>query len=174
MKTGDDYVILSDGDIARELNKGSLRIIPTEENKIQPCSIDMELASELKTLDGKTIDISQDSYHLKPNEFILGSTYEYVEIPNYLCGQVDGKSSLARLGISIHQTGGYIDAGFRGNITLEIYNASDKTFELFNGMSICQMILHVLSSECIRPYGSDGLGSKYQDSTGTVRSKYVG
>lgn len=174
MSIGGDSLILSDKDIVGELNKGSLRVIPTYESKIQPCSIDMELASELKTLDGKTIDISQDSYHLKPNEFILGSTYEYVEIPRYLCGQIDGKSSLARLGVSIHQTGGYIDAGFRGNITLEIYNASDKTFELFHGMSICQMILHVLSSECVRPYGSDGLGSKYQDSTGTVRSKYDG
>lgn len=174
MTTGDDYVILSDRDIIGELNKGSLRIIPLDDEKIQPCSVDMELASELKTIDGKSIDISHDSYHLKPKEFVLGSTNEYVEIPDYLCGQVDGRSSIARLGISIHQTGGYIDAGFRGNITLEIFNASDKAFELFMGQPICQLIIHVLHSPCIRPYGSDGLNSKYQDSTGTVRSKYVG
>ena len=163
-------MILSDKDIARELQMGSLRIIPLE-TEIQPCSVDLQLAQELKTLDGKSIDISQDSYHLKPKEFLLGSTYEYVEIPNHLCGQVDGRSSIARMGVSIHQTGGYIDAGFNGNITLEIFNASDKEFELYMGQSICQLILHALSSECARPYGSDGLGSKYQGSEGTVRSR---
>ena len=145
MNTGDDFLILSDRDIVRELDNGFLKIIPfPEECKIQPCSIDMELASELKTINGKSIDISHDLYHLKPNEFILGSTNEYVEIPDSLCGQVDGKSSLARMGISIHQTGGYVDAGYRGNITLEIYNASDKPFELSLGMSICQLVLHRL------------------------------
>lgn len=169
---GRGRLILSDRDIVRELNEGSLRIIPIKEDAIQPCSVDLELASELKTLDGKTIDISQDSYHLKPKEFVLGSTNEYVEIPNNLCGQVDGRSSIARLGISIHQTGGYIDAGFRGNITLEIFNASEKPFELMLGQPICQLIIHVLSSECLRPYGSSGLGSKYQDSEGTIRSRY--
>ena len=163
-------MILSDRDIARELQLGSLRIIPLE-TEIQPCSVDLQLAQELKTLDGKSIDISQDSYHLKPKEFLLGSTYEYVEIPNHLCGQVDGRSSIARMGVSIHQTGGYIDAGFNGNITLEIFNASDKEFELYMGQSICQLILHALSSECARPYGSDGLNSKYQGSEGTVRSR---
>ena len=165
-------MILSDRDIVRELNEGSLRIIPLTEDIIQPCSVDLELASELKTLNGKSIDISQDSYHLKAGEFILGSTNEYVEIPSYLCGQVDGRSSIARMGISIHQTGGYIDAGFRGNITLEIYNASDKAFELYLGQPICQLIIHALSSECLRPYGSVKLNSKYQDSEGTVVSKY--
>ena len=165
-------MILSDGDIARELQKGSLRVIPCNDEDIQPCSIDLHLGKELMTVSGKRIDIREDSYHLKPHEFVLGATEEYVEIPNYLCGQVDGRSSIARLGVSVHQTGGYIDAGYRGNITLEIYNASDKPFELFLGDSICQIIFHVLSSECKRPYGT--LGSKYQDSEGVVRSKYVG
>ena len=167
-------MILSDRDIVNETQRGSLRIIPLEEEDIQPCSVDLHLAKELVTIHGKRIDISQDSYKLKPNEFLLGSTEEYVEIPNHLCGQVDGRSSIARLGVSIHQTGGYIDAGFNGNITLELFNASDKDFELNWGDSICQIIFHVLSSECLRPYGSEGLGSKYQCSEGTVRSKYVG
>lgn len=165
-------MILSDRDIVRELEMGSLRIIPLKDEDIQPCSVDLHLGKELMTIDGKKIDISQDSYHLKPNEFILGYVDEYVEIPSHLCGQVDGRSSIARLGVSIHQTGGYIDAGFRGNITLEIYNCSDKTFELFLGDSICQLIMHRLSSKCIRPYGCDAIGSKYQDSEGVVKSKY--
>ena len=165
-------MILSDRDIAMELNEGRLQIIPCNENDIQPCSVDLHLASELKTIDGKSIDISQDSYHLKPNEFILGSTNEYVKLPNYLTAQVDGRSSVARLGISIHQTGGYIDSGFYGNITLEIYNCSNKAFELEWMDSICQLIIHPLSSECIRPYGSEELCSKYQGSEGTIRSRY--
>jgi len=166
-------MILSDIDIAREIYGGSLRIIPIDSEDIQPCSIDLHLGKELMTIDGKKIDISQDSYHLKPHEFILGVTEEYVEIPTYLCGQVDGRSSIARLGISVHQTGGYIDAGYRGNITLELYNCSEKPFELFLGDSICQMIVHRLTSMCERPYGTDVIGSKYQDSDGIVGSKYA-
>ena len=165
-------MILSDRDIAYELNKGSLKIVPCEEKDIQPCSVDLHLGRQLLTLGGKRIDLSQSSYKLKPKEFILGSTEEYVEIPREFCGQVDGRSSIARLGISIHQTGGYIDSGFNGNITLEIFNASDKDFELCWGDSICQMIIHLLHSRCVRPYGSDGLNSKYQGSLGTVGSKY--
>jgi dCTP deaminase len=165
-------MILSDRDIAGELNKGSLKIIPCEEKDIQPCSVDLHLGKELLTLGGKKIDLSKGSYKLKPQEFILGSTEEYVEIPTHLCGQVDGRSSIARLGVSIHQTGGYIDAGFNGNITLELFNASDREFELCWGDSICQLIIHMLYSRCVRPYGSTGLNSKYQGSEGTVRSKY--
>ena len=167
-------MILSDRDISNELEKKFLRIIPLDYKDIQPCSIDLHLGRELMKIDGKKIDISQDSYHLKPHEFILGCTDEYVEIPNHLCGQVDGRSSIARLGVSIHQTGGYIDSGFRGNITLDIYNCSDKPFELFWRQGICQIIIHALSSVCVRPYGSSEIGSKYQDSEGVVRSKYDG
>lgn len=165
-------MILSDGDIVREIQKGMLKISPLEDDDIQPCSVDLHLGKELLTLNGKRIDLSKGSYKLKPNEFILGSTEEYVEVPTYLCGQVDGRSSIARLGISIHQTGGYIDSGFYGNITLELYNASDKEFELCWGDSICQIIFHILSSECYRPYGSAELHSKYQGSEGVIRSRY--
>lgn len=174
-------MILSDRDIVRELQRGSLQIIPHNEEDIQPCSVDLHLGSELKTLDGKVISLLGNDldgkvcdipYKLKPKEFILASTSEYVEIPTYLCGQVDGRSSIARLGVSIHQTGGYIDSGFCGNITLEIFNASDRDFELVHGDSICQIIIHALTSDCIRPYGSEELNSKYQCSDGVVLSKY--
>lgn len=165
-------MILSDRDIVCEIQKNALKIVPLAEEDIQPCSVDLHLGKELLTLNGKRIDLSQCSYKLKPKEFILASVDEYIEIPPYLCGQVDGRSSIARLGVSVHQTGGYIDAGFYGNITLEIYNASDKEFELVYGDSICQIIFHILSSESVRPYGSYELGSKYQGSKGVVRSKY--
>ena len=166
-------MILSDIDIAKELKKrdASLRIIPCEDSQIQPCSVDLHLSHELKTLHDKTIDLRNGSYKLKPMEFILGSTVEYVEIPSYLCGQLEGRSSVARKGLMCHITAGFIDAGYRGNITLELFNASDKEFELVDGASICQLVLHSLTSKCLRKYGSSELGSKYQDSEGTVRSK---
>lgn len=174
-------MILSDGDIAEELRRGLLKIHPCDVKDIQPCSVDLHLGSKLKTIDGKEISLIGNGfdgevvdvpYRLKPQEFILASTYEYIEIPTHLCGQIDGRSSIARLGVSVHQTGGYIDSGFCGNITLELYNASDKDFELQFGDSICQLILHPLTSVCVRPYGSDGLNSKYQHSEGVILSKY--
>lgn len=165
-------MILSDRDIANEL-LNNLKIIPVpKDNNIQSCSVDLHLGDELKTINGKSIDILHDTYKLKPNEFLLGSTLEYVEIPPHLCAMVDGRSSIGRLGILVHVSAGFVDAGYCGNITLEIKNLSDKEFELESGMSICQLLLIVLSSEPLRLYGSDELGSKYQHSVGTVASKY--
>lgn len=165
-------MILSDRDIVNLISNKRIKIIPyPQEECIQPCSVDLHLGGELKTIRGKTIDIMHDTYKLKPQEFILGSTEEYVEIPADICGQIEGKSSVARLGLMVHITAGYIDAGYNGNITLELFNASDKEFELESGLSICQLIFHALSSECVRPYGTDGLGNHYQHSDGTVLSR---
>lgn len=165
-------MILSDKDIVAELGK-ELKIIPhPAESNIQPCSVDLHLGDELKSINGKSYDILHDTYKLKPNEFLLGCTNEYIEIPPHLCGQVEGKSSIARLGISCHQTAGYIDAGYNGNITLELYNCSDKPFELSSGMPICQIIFHPLTSIPIRNYGDPELNSHYQGSNGVVLSKF--
>ena len=163
-------MILSDRNIVEHLRFNDLRIIPSpKENDIQPCSIDFHLGGELKTIDGKTIDILHDTYKIKPKEFLLGCTMEYVEIPKPLCARVDGKSSIGRLGIFI-ENAGFIDPNFRGNITLEIFNASDKEFELESGMSICQLVLFALTSEPMRVYGE--VNNHYQDSEGTVLSRF--
>lgn len=147
-------------------------IYPFHYNQLQPCSYDLRLASDLKTIRGKSINLNDGDYTLKPNEFILGSTFERVSIPNTISAFVDGKSSLGRLGIAVHITAGFIDAGFEGNVTLEIKNNSDKQFKLSKNMLIGQIIFFELKSECMRPYGSDGLNSHYQNSVGTVLSKY--
>ena len=118
------------------------------------------------------IIIPDDGYTLKPQEFILGSTFQSVYIPSTLVGIVNGKSSLGRLGVMIHVTAGYIDPGFIGNITLELFNVSNKPFVLMSGMKICQLILESVSSECFRPYGSNGLNSHYQNSKGVVNSRF--
>ncbi len=151
------------------LNQKIYLVNPFNIEDLQPCSIDLHLGDELKTIHGKSIDLSQGSYKLKPNEFILGSTMEYVNVPFDLMARVEGKSSIARLGVMIHITAGYIDAGFHGNVTLEIYNCSGKPFELFHGDSICQIAFEALTTPVETPYNG-----KYQNSHGTVLSEYEG
>ena len=171
-------MILSDADIVDRLKgkygrRQRLIIEPCNYlHDVQPASVDLHLGNELKRLDGTSIDISEEPYILKANEFILGATLEYVGIPHDLVGIVDGRSSIARLGVDVHKTAGYIDPAFKGNITLEIQNNTDKDFKLVGGMDFCQLVLVQLSSPCKRPYGSENLSSKYQDSEGVVLSKY--
>jgi len=153
------------------VNQGIYLVNPFNEEMLQPNSIDLTLGDELKTIGGKSIDLSQDSYKIKPKEFILGSTIERINMPRDLCGHIDGKSSIGRLGVFIENSG-FVDSGFNGNITLEIYNASDREFELFHGMPICQIIFEYLSCPVAHPYGTRG--NHYQDSTGTILSKWEG
>ena len=153
--------------------QGEMELIyPFHHDHLQPCSYDVRLSDDLKTVRGKQISLKHDDYVLKPNEFILGSTIEKVKLPSTVSAFLDGKSGLGRKGIGTHITAGFIDAGFEGNVTLEIKNNSDKQFRLSEGMLIGQLIFFELKSECMRPYGSDGLNNHYQNSVGTVLSKY--
>lgn len=162
--------ILSDKTILDRLEE-DLIIHPINKDDIQPCSIDLHLGRELKNLDGLTHDLKYCNFQLSPGEFLLASTLEHVEIPDDLVGIVEGKSSIGRLGVTAHVTAGYIDAGFKGNITLEIANLSSKTFQLQYNMSICQIIFQTLTTPVERPYGTQGLNSKYQNSKGTILSR---
>lgn len=163
--------ILSDRTITKKLIDNDIIIEPIDFNDIQPCSVDLHLGTVLKTIQGQEFHLSNSNYLLlEPGEFILGSTEEHVEIPYDLVATVDGKSSLGRLGITAHVTAGYIDAGFKGNITLEIANLSDESFKLEKGMSICQLRFTTLTTPVDRPYGSSGLNSHYQNSKGTIMS----
>ena len=162
--------ILSDRTIIERLEE-NLVIQPINKNDIQPCSIDLHLGSELKNLDGITHNLRYCDYTLSPGEFILASTIEHVEIPDDLVAQVDGKSSLGRLGITAHVTAGWIDSGFKGNITLEIANLSNKSFKITYNMPICQIIFMTLTTPVQRRYGDPELGSRYQNSKGTIPSR---
>ena len=164
-------MMLSDRNIL-ELQGEMELIYPFHHDHLQPCSYDVRLSDDLKTVRGKQISLKHDDYVLKPNEFILGSTIEKVKLPSTVSVFLDGKSGLGRKGIGTHITAGFIDAGFEGNVTLEIKNNSDKQFRLSEGMLIGQLIFFELKSECMRPYGSDGLNNHYQNSVGTVLSKY--
>ena len=164
--------MLSDRNIL-ELQGEMELIYPFYYDQLQPCSYDLRLGCDLKTIRGKTINLNDGDYTLKPNEFILGSTFEHVSIPNNISAFVDGKSSLGRLGIAVHITAGFIDSGFNGNITLEIKNNSDKQFKLSKNMLIGQIIFFELKDECMRPYGDKRLNNHYQNSKGTILSKYM-
>lgn len=184
-------MILSDRDLRTYLARGELVVTPLDSDvQIQPCSIDLRLANEVKRykahamiLDARTPvpeflvdEVVADGYPLVicPHEMVLARTVERVEIPPSLVGKVEGRSSLGRLGIQIHKTAGWIDPGFRGTITLEISNQNSIPVALWPGDRICQLVLYRLTSEAQRPYGTPGLGSKYQDQTAVVGAKVDG
>lgn len=103
-------------------------------------------------------------------DFWLASTQEEVRIPTDLVAQVNGKSSLGRKGLVVHQTAGFIDPGFKGTITLELSVTSSQPILLTPGMPICQLVFFQMTSPSERPYGSKGLGSHYQGQAGATAS----
>lgn len=164
------FGVLSDRDIKSHLNE--LFTTPVWDDCIQPASVDLHLSNILKDLDGDSFDLNKDDYLLCPDEFLLGSTKEYVTIPCDIVAMVDGKSSLARLGVAVHITAGWIDPGYNGNITLEIKNNSNKSFRLSEDMLIGQIVFLTLTSPVKRLYGDESLNNHYQGSNGTVLSQY--
>ena len=99
---------------------------------------------------------------LHPGEFVLGSTLERIGVPDDLVGRIEGKSSLGRLGLIIHSTAGFIDAGFDGHITLELTNIATLPITLYPGMKIGQVSFMQMTTPADKPYGSGATGSKYQ------------
>lgn len=172
--------LLSDADMELAVKSGYLKIKTPYELKFQPASIDMHLAPTIMTLarrriDGSMLDLKKpiDKYIdyevmdpkkgavLHPREFILGVTEEWIELPEQLLANVDGKSSLGRLGLVIHATAGFIDPGFAGHVTLEITNLTEQPMIIYPGMPIAQIRFSVLSSPVKTKYGHAKLGSKY-------------
>jgi len=177
--------VLSDSDIARELGYGDLDVSPVDlEEQLQPNSLDIRLGKDYSKpiKNGRTIDVKDglsgdDFYRLEdkdkmailPGEFVLATTVEDFEIPDYLYAQVHGRSSIGRLGLEIHSTAGLIDSGYEGEITLEITNNSPRPIRLYSGMRIAQVVFHKLSSKCSNPYSEKD--NKYQNQEGVVHSR---
>lgn len=161
-------MILSDRDLRTELAGGGLTITPPPDDwDIQPASIELHLGTNFTPIDGWPA-FEADLYWLRPGGFLLGHTTETVGIGEHLVGQLNGKSTLGRLGLAIHITAGFIDPGFRGQITLELFNSSADDIELAAGMAIGQLVVMRLSSPAERPYGHPDLGSHYQGQQGAV------
>jgi dCTP deaminase len=97
---------------------------------------------------------------------------ERVRLPNDLVGRLEGKSSLGRLGLLIHSTAGFVDAGWDGHLTLELSNVANLPITLYPGMKIGQISFLRMTTPAAAPYGSAGLGSKYQHQRGPTPSRY--
>ncbi|GAA2062282.1 dCTP deaminase [Williamsia deligens] len=181
-------MLLSDRDIRAEIGGGRLAVEPFDPELVQPSSIDVRLDSLFRVFNNTRythIDpaMQQDElttlvepptgepFVLHPGEFVLGSTLEVCTLPDDLAGRLEGKSSLGRLGLLTHSTAGFIDPGFTGHITLELSNVANLPITLWPGMKIGQLCLIRLSSPAENPYGSAGVGSKYQGQRGPTPSK---
>jgi dCTP deaminase len=144
------------------------RIFRTFENHkyahIDPSENQPELTREVAT-------VGAEPFILHPGEFVLGSTYEVITLPDDIAGRLEGKSSLGRLGLLTHSTAGFIDPGFSGHVTLELSNVATLPIKLWPGMKIGQLCLFRLSSPAEHPYGSAIYGSRYQGQRGPTPSK---
>lgn len=171
--------VLSDRDMKKALQSGLLTIKSPFPLKFQPSSIDVHLAPTILTfarrrvkdaaidlkkpleefMEYEVIDPTKGAV-LHPREFILGVTSEWFHLSNQLLANVEGKSSLGRLGLVIHATAGFIDPGFAGHITLEITNLTDLPMIIYPHMPVGQVRFSVLTSESEHSYGDTILGSK--------------
>lgn len=168
-------MILSDHDIGQAMIRDIDPLIvnpPVNMRQLQPASLELLLHHTLLTEAGKEIDLRKypNGYPMRPREFILGCTVETVHIPTDLVAQVNGKSSWARKGLIVHTTAGFVDPGFRGQITLEFANLSSQSITLHAGACICQLVFYTMTSPARRPYGTAGLGSHYQGQRGPTPS----
>jgi dCTP deaminase len=181
-------VLLSDRDLCKELDSGRLGIEPFEPLMVQPSSVDVRLDRFFRVFNNTKythIDPRQqqdelttmvepegdEPFVLHPGEFVLGSTFECVTLPDDLAGRLEGKSSLGRLGLLTHSTAGFIDPGFTGHITLELSNVANLPITLWPGMKIGQLCLFRLTSPSEHPYGSAKAGSRYQGQRGPTPSR---
>jgi dCTP deaminase len=181
-------VLLSDRDIKAELGAGRIRLDPYQPEMIQPSSIDVRLDRYFRLFDNHKypyIDPAEDqpdltrlietqpdeAFILHPGEFVLGSTFELVSLPDDVAARLEGKSSLGRLGLLTHSTAGFIDPGFSGHVTLELSNVATLPIKLWPGMKIGQLCFFQLSSPAERPYGSGEYSSRYQGQRGPTASR---
>jgi dCTP deaminase len=181
-------VLLSDRDILAEIEAGRVGLDPFDPGMIQPSSIDVRLDKFFRVFDNhkyphidpaadqsdltREIEVaSGEEFILHPGEFVLGSTYELVSLPDDIAARLEGKSSLGRLGLLTHSTAGFIDPGFSGHVTLELANVATLPIKLYPGMKIGQVCYFRLSSAADNPYGSPAYGSRYQGQRGPTASR---
>jgi dCTP deaminase len=181
-------VLLSDRDILAELDAGRVQLDPLTRDMIQPSSIDVRLDKFFRVFDNhkyphidpaadqseltREVEVGNDeTFVLHPGEFVLGSTYEVVTLPDDIAARLEGKSSLGRLGLLTHSTAGFIDPGFSGHVTLELANVATLPIKLYPGMKIGQLCFFRLSSPAENPYGSSKYGSRYQGQRGPTPSR---
>ena len=167
--------ILSDKDLMKLQNKHSDFIQPFNSLYLQPSSIDLHFRLNKGVIVPPVVDeieLKQNFNRIviPPSELVLISTLEKIHIPNGYVGRVEGVSSLARIGLLVHITSGFIDPNFKGHITLEIVNMNRYPIVLEDGCRICQLVVEKLESENDREYGYSS--NHYQGQDGTTPSKH--
>jgi dCTP deaminase len=182
-------VLLSDRDIKAEIDAGRVAVDPYDPGMIQPSSIDVRLDRWFRVFENHKyphIDPSTEQpdltrliepegdepFILHPGEFVLGSTLERVALPDDLVARLEGKSSLGRLGLLIHSTAGFVDAGWDGHLTLELSNVANLPIAIYPEMKIGQISFLQMTTSAEHPYGSGAAGSKYQGQRGPTPSRY--
>ena len=181
-------MLLSDKDIRAAIDSGRVALDPYDPAMVQPSSVDVRIDRYFRVFENHRyphIDPSieqaeltrlvepdgDEPFILHPGEFVLGSTYEVVSLPDDVSARLEGKSSLGRLGLLTHSTAGFIDAGFSGHVTLELSNVATLPIKLWPGMKIGQLCFFRLTSPAEAPYGSGAEGSRYQGQRGPTPSK---
>src|SRR5438309_5156163 len=174
-----DAMVLSDASIREEIAAGRIVLEPHDPALIQPSSVDIRLDRHFRVFHNirhSFIDVRQpleditealevpagEPFVLHPGEFVLAQTLERVELPDDLVARLEGKSSLGRIGLLIHSTAGFVDAGFACNLTLELSNVANLPINIYYGMPIGQLSFLRLDRAVERRYGSREIGSKYQ------------
>jgi dCTP deaminase len=182
-------MILSDISIRKALAEGRIMIEPLLDGAIQPSSVDLRTDRYFRVFRNDTTpfidpklpqeDLTElvevadgNAFILHPGEFVLGSTLERVVLPDDLVARLEGKSSLGRLGLLIHSTAGFVDAGWDGHLTLELSNVANLPIAIYPGMKIGQISFLQMTTAAEHPYGSGTTGSKYQGQRGPTPSRY--
>ena len=181
-------MLLSDRDIKTQIDAGRIALDPLDLGLMQPSSIDVRLDRFFRLFDNhkypyidpreqqddltRLVEVKSDeAFILHPGEFVLGSSFEYVTLPDDIAARLEGKSSLGRLGLLTHSTAGFVDPGFQGHVTLELSNVASLPIKLWPGMKIGQLCFFQLSSASENPYGTSAYGSRYQGQRGPTASR---
>ena len=182
-------MILSDTSIRKAVSEGRIIIDPLDEKSVQPSSVDLHVDRYFRVFRNDTtpyidpkepqenltelVEVPEEgAFILHPGEFVLGSTFERVGLPDDLVARLEGKSSLGRLGLLIHSTAGFVDAGWDGHLTLELSNVANLPIAIYPGMKIGQISFLEMTTPAAAPYGSASMGSKYQGQRGPTPSRY--
>jgi dCTP deaminase len=186
---GSGRVVLSDKSIREELDSGGIVIDPLGEEALQPSSVDLRVDRYFRVFRNDTtpyidpkkpqedltelVEVAENGeFILHPGEFVLGSTLERVALGAQLVARLEGKSSLGRMGLLIHSTAGFVDAGWDGHLTLELSNVANLPIAIYPGMKIGQISFLRMTTEAETPYGSEATKSKYQGQRGPTPSRY--
>jgi dCTP deaminase len=182
-------MVLSDRTIKAEIAAGRLVLDPYDPALVQPSSVDVRVDRRYRVFHNsrqpyidvrepmqdltELITVDEDEpFVLHPGEFVLGQTLERVTLPDDLAARLDGKSSLGRMGLLIHSTAGFVDPGWKGNLTLELSNVANLPITIYYGMPIGQISFMRMDLAVERPYGSDETGSKYQGQAEPTPSRF--